>query len=221
MAIAISVDATLQVNRNVDDPTISITPVTGDTMLLLGVYIDQTGEGDISSISDDQGNTWVLGVTQLNASRRCAIYYVENPAIASTTITVNTTASCDTIIDAFTITGSKATSPIGNNAVSNGASTAIATTINVGTANSMIVWFSGMTNNSTYGTYGSGQVERGQGANGGAEKFAGVMTSELLAPTGNDTQSATASKSAGYVANALEILEEPSTGFAYVQGVLI
>lgn len=218
MAYTHSVSATAAVNRNIDDPTISITPVSGDTLLIVTVYIDDTSEGTLSSISDGT-DTYTAAHSASQSNQGLWIYYVDGPTISAKTITANTTASCDTVINAATFQGdTHNTSLIGDTAdgFQSVANTTVTTGDNGGSgmsavgSDSLLIATFGYNDNGTPSSYGTGQTEIGSGTNGaGGERFGGHSSYEIITASGANEQTMTASKSAQCLVAAVEFRLEP------------
>ena len=220
MAITTSVDS-ISAQKDVDDPTLAITPVSGDTMMIVSVYIDDTSEGSFTSISDDNGGTYTAiplsNLTSGNQNMR--LFSNPNPATGATVITVVTTASCDTIIQATTFQGTLTTSFHGTVAGGILSGTFYSDNPTLSFSNSILIsiW-SGNTNSTV--TYGTDQLVRNYAVNAGAEKFAGGMSSEIVTSTASNPQTGTLSKSETYLPLTIEMYAE-TTGFAHSQGCVI
>jgi len=211
MVIALSVTATTTVARNTDDPTIDITPVAGDSIICVGIYIDAISEGDISSVTDSESQTYTQAVTLGQNDRRLAIFYFRAPNITATTITVNTTAATDTILMAWTMSGTLISGTlIGDTSTFTGSNSVVITVQEIGSA---LIYLGSVSNDANSWTpFGTGQSEITFGNNGGAEKFSAVTSLEISVATGNDTQSSTPNKSTDPKAIAAEFFAEPAVG---------
>ncbi len=205
MVITASIKATTVVARNDAAPTISITPVVGDTLLVVSIYIDDTSEASFSSITDDSGgaNTYLLAKTTIGGNREVRTYYVINPNVAATVITVNgANASFDTIIHASTYQQT-ATSSLVVSTAENTASEDV--TFSATNSDSLLIYMVGQDNNSaTWTPYGTGQTQIGNGANGGAEKFASGSSEEIITASGSNDQTSTPAKAGADTAHVIE-----------------
>ncbi len=208
MAITISVESTGVVAMEATTIiSTGITPLSGDTQMLIVVSVDDITEGDITGISDSQGQT----ITQLadftNGNRRVRLYAIANPTNAATTVTVTFGSATDAFLDTYTIQGSVTDAdPSDVSATNNGSSTSPLTAITPNASAGLIMWLVHQSNNSTYSTFGSGQVDRGQNLVGGAEKSSFVHTSEIYTAAPGD-QTCTASKTGAWIGLAVEIKE--------------
>ncbi len=205
MAITISVNPAATDLENTDDPTFAITPVTDDTALILLIYIDDTTEGDFTSVSDNQSNVYNAGGTFTNGNQKCLMYWVASPVVAATTITVVTTAATDTHLKAFTLQGTATASIVDVTNSSTGTDSAPSTSITPNATDAgAIVWFAGQVTNSGLTSLGTGQTDLGTTTNGGAEKHACARSIEIYTAAPG-AQSAVLTKSAAWVGCAYEI----------------
>jgi len=210
LTIAISVTATTTVARNVDDPTIDITPVAGDSIICVAFYIDAISEGDWSSVTDSESQAYTQIINLGQNDRRLVILYHRAPNITATTITLNTTAATDTILMAWTMTGTLISGTlIGDTGAFSSSNSVV---IDVQEAGSAIIYMGTVSNDANDWTpFGTGQIEITLGNNGGAEKFSAVTSIESpTLATGNDTQSSTPNKTTDPKCVAGEIFAEPA-----------
>ncbi len=201
--------STVSVNRNVDSPTISVDVATGAVILVICIgFVDAT----ISSVVDTSDSDTVLLGHSVTGS---AIYYIVNPTVnASKTITVNMSGSgvADTIINAATFTGDFDSGTLGdtgdhnNSGVNNVSTSGTNAMVAAGSDSLIIANFFQSDNNSAVGssTFGTDQVIIADGANGGAEKFYGCATYEIITASGANDQSITMSKSGANIVAAIE-----------------
>ena len=197
------------------------TPGASDSLLVACVAVDDTSEGDITGISDDQTNSWVQGDDYLVGTQRVRLYYALAPVNAATVVTVTFGTATDAYLKVFSLLGTVTTSPIGTTAKSTATGTAGTTSITPGiTTSGIIVWIIEQVNNSVYTALGAGQVDQGQIATGGAEKSSALVTTEIYTAAPG-AQSATISKSATWIAMAVEIKAEFVAGFAHSQGIIV
>jgi hypothetical protein len=224
MAFTHSVSATANANRNTDDPTIAITTVSGDTLLVLGIYLDDDSEGTVTSISDTQTNTWVQAHTLDGGSQRGYIYYVDGPAIGATTITVTTSAACDTVLAAVSFQGATRVAgvlgDVGDGTRAGFTNVLTGTggnTLSVVGESGVVVAMAGGDTNRTLNTgfHGTGQVEVSEANNGGAEKFCGGMTYELVNASGTNEQDIAWDGSATFLIVAAEFRAEPPAALPF------
>lgn len=207
MAITISVDSAIVSAEATSIISNSITALLGDTQLFIMVTVDDTTEGDITTIVDSEAET----ITQLadftNGNRLVRLFSIASPNLNARTITVNFGAATDCYLDLFTVQGSVTDAdPSDVTATSNANDTAPDTAITPTASAGMIIWLVHQSNNSAYTVLGSGQSERGQAVVGGAEKSSVLFTTEIfIAAPGNQT--ATASKSGNWIGLAVEIKE--------------
>lgn len=206
MSITLSVDATHNQGESGSAQTISITPVTDDTLMVIAVTIDDTTEGDISSVTTSQTGTVVQGADFTNGSRRTRLYYIINPVVAAHTITLNFTAATDYFLDAATFKGTAVVSPVDVTATSNGTDGSPTTSITPTAGAGLIVWIGHQSTNGTFSSPGTGQSIRGQAVQGGAEKMSAWWTSEIFTAAPG-AQSGTLSKSGAWIGLAVEIKE--------------
>ena len=75
-------------------------------------------------------------------------------------------------------------------------------------SDSLLIFVWGQITNSTLTSYGTGQVSRGEFAQGGAEKNSAGNSSEIITAGGSNDQSAVISKSAAWLAAVIEINAE-------------
>lgn len=193
-AITWQESATSVASRNTQNPTINLTPIGTGNLLVLGIYVDDTGDGDVTGVTDNQSNTWVQAVVQNNGSSKAYIYYALNPPEASTTITVATSgANTDTVLHAAVFQDAATTDTLQKTGSNNAGEDV---TFSNDNANGLIFYVTGdSTNHATFTPYGTGQTEVGAALNGGAEKFASAASYELPTGTGSNNQTSTPSKS--------------------------
>lgn len=215
MAWSASIIGTRTVAVNTADPTVSITPVTGDDLLVLVVYIDDTTEADLSGVPTDGSDTYVQAHVFTNGNQKAYIFYVDGPTVETKTITINTGAvSTDIIATAMTFTGTLHATPVGDTA--DGTSSALATcttgtggnTMSPNRDNSVIISIFGQTGNNSAeagSTFGTNQNLMDDGSQGGGEKFYACGTYEILTATGTNEQSITMTKSGTNLVAAVEI----------------
>jgi len=199
MVFAVQNLATVSVNRNTDDPTISLVIGSGATIAILTIYLDDDGEGIVDSVSDDDGDTWVEAINHEVGAQRCSIWYVLNPTVGTKVITANTSASCDTVLNAASFTGVVNSTVVGTTGTgSSTSSAAVSVTFTPTLSDSLIIFVAGQNTNAAAGssTLGSGQTLIDDGANGGAEKFYSIASQEIISAGGSNDQTVTTSKSA-------------------------
>ncbi len=213
MAYAVSVLGTAEANRNTGNPAISITTGSSDTLLVVMAYMDDTTEGDVDDLpSDSDGDTYVEAHSFASGNLKGYIWYVDSPTQSSVkNITIHTSTLCDTVACAVTFTGTVHATPVGDTGDGSATSASLATgtggnTLSAARDSSVIVAMFGQNNNSTVGssTYGTNQNEVSDDANGGAEKFYGAMSYEIITATGTNEQSITMTKSAAGIVLAAE-----------------
>ena len=208
MAITISVDSAIKSGEGTSLVTDSFTPLSGDSQILICVTVDDTTEGDITTVVDSEGATVTQIADFTNGNRRGRLYAIASPTLVSRTITVNFGSATDAFFKVFTIQGSDtALDPSDIIATSSGNSASPATTIDPTAGSGLIVWLTHASIDGSYSTLGSGQVERGQGTVGGAEKCSVLFTSEIFTDGASQSQSATRSKSGNWIGLAVEIKE--------------
>jgi len=208
MAITISVDVDDVNGEGTSLVSSSITPVSGDTQLFICVSVDDTTEGDITSVTDSDGGTITQIADFTNGNRRIRFYAIASPSLVARTITVNFGSATDATLDVFTVKGSSTDadpSDVEVTSTDDSASPSTSITPNV-TTGGMIIWMVHQSDNSTYSSFGTGQTERGMVSQGGAERYGMVLTTEIYTAAPG-AQSATATKSAPWCAMALEIKE--------------
>ena len=207
MAITISVDHAIVKVEATSIVSNLITALSGDSQLFIMVTVDDITEGDITSISDSEGETITQLANFLNGNRRVRLYSIANPNLNARTITVNFGSATDAYLDLFTVQGSVTDAdPSDVTATSNANNTSPDTAITPNASTGMIIWLIHQSSNSSYTALGTGQSERGMAAVGGAEKSSCLFTTEIFtAAPGNQT--ATASKSGNWIGLAVEIKE--------------
>jgi len=77
--ITLSVDVAAVLTKNTANPTISITPVTGDTLAILNIYVDDTAEGTVTSVTDDQSQTWTQEAINTVGTQEQYCFTTPNP----------------------------------------------------------------------------------------------------------------------------------------------
>ena len=207
-AVAIENDATE--NNCTNASTCAVTLNVSGTATMVVVAVMVRNDETITSVTDGDGDTYSVASTS-GTNPTVAIYYATTiTANASKSITANLSAStADTVIDAYTLTGTATSSPIDATATNTGTSAALNANITTNNADSLIAFVAGMQTNATLSTYGANQVQRGNIAQGGQIKYAAANTSEITTSAGNNDQTASASKSATWRAIAVEIKVAP------------
>lgn len=209
-----SVIATRTVNRNVDDPTISITTVAGDGLLVVPIYVKDTSEGTVSSVADGGSDVYNQDLNYANVNQSIFMYSIDGPTAEAKTITVTTSAATDTVIVAMSFQGTSASPLVGDTASNGSAGTTLSTSggdsMVASNDNSVIISMFGLLTNASEGgsTFGTGQVLIDDGSNGGAEKFYACGTYELNTATGTNEQSITFDASSTSIVGAVEYIHE-------------
>ncbi|MCH7759432.1 hypothetical protein IID20_03685 [Patescibacteria group bacterium] len=219
-AIAIQNDATENNCTNISTCAVTLNVPATATMVVVAVAVRDAET--ITSVSDSNGDTYTIAYSQ-GTDPTVAIYYNTTiTANAAKTITANLSAgTADTVIDAYTLTGTATSSPIDATATNSGSSSTLNANITTNTAGSLIAYVAGMQTNGTQSTYGTDQFQRGQIAQGGNPKYAAANTSEITTGAGGNDQTSTASKSAAWRAIAVEIKVAPANAVPVVSNVVI
>ena len=158
MAITISVDAAIVSAETASLVSSSITPVSGDSQLFIVVSIDDTSEGDFSSISESESATITQLASFANGNRRCMLFAINSPSLVARTVTVAMTATTDCSIDVFTVQNSNTDAdPSDVTATNNGNSASPLTAITpTDTTDGMIIWLTCASVDGIYTSLGSG-----------------------------------------------------------------
>ncbi|MCH7828246.1 hypothetical protein IH982_00010 [Patescibacteria group bacterium] len=202
--IAVQNDATEVACTNASTCAVTLDVPSTATMVVVAVMVRNAET--ITSVTDGDGDTYSVASSQ-GTDPTVAIYFATTiTANASKSITANLSAStADTVIDAYTLTGTETTSPIDATATATGSGATANANITTNNNDSLIAFVAGLQSNGGVNTLGTGQLQRGSVTVGGQVKYAGTNTSEITTSSGNNDQTVTWSKSATWRAVAVEI----------------
>jgi len=200
-------------NGEASSGTVRANIAVGTALLVLWIFIDDTTEGDFSSISDEDGNTFDLRVNHNNGNRNLRIYTVTNPtANSDNTITVNFTSATDFGLDCATYDGVDTTTPFQQSAVANGTNNAPQRSLTADSDDSMMLFCYGMSNNSALSVFGTDQIDNGTFVQAGGEKNCAGNSHEIYAGSiPPDSQGCLLQKAGSWICVAVEINAEAVT----------
>lgn len=193
-----------------DPHTATVNVTAAADMIVVVIGIDDTSEGSFVGISDEDTATWVLGGSHTNGNQELRMYYTLDPAVnAANTITIDYSAATDSFVDAYTLAGTAASSPIDHSSVNNGDSSGPSVTFSSNGSDSLILFLGLQSTNGALVSWGADQQDRGTDVQGGAEKVAAFSSSEIVTASGSNNQSISLSKSDVWLTLGIEIKAEP------------
>ena len=202
--IGVQNDATANNCTNASTCAVTLDVPATATMVVVAVFVRDTET--ISSVSDGDGDTYNVAYSQ-GTGPTVALYYATTiTANASKSITANLSGStADTIIDAYTLTGTEISSPIDATATNTASSSSLNANITTNSNNSLIAYVAGQVTNGTQSLTGTGQALRGTITQGGGTKYAAIFSTEITTSSGNNDQTSSSTKSGTWRAIAVEI----------------
>ncbi len=207
--IAVQSDATEANCTNAATCPVTLNVSGTATMVVVAVMV-RNGE-TITSVSDGEFNTYDVAYSQ-GTDPTVAVYYATTiTPNASKTITANLSAStADTVIDAYTLTGTETSSPIDATATNTASGAALNASITTNSNNSLIAYVAGQVTNGTQSLTGADQVLAGTITVGGGTKYAAINSTEITTSSGPNDQTSSSTKSAIWRAIAVEIKIAPA-----------
>jgi hypothetical protein len=189
---------------------ISLTVASGDTLGILVVCVDSGGTP--TTVQDSQGSNWILVNSVVGVgNHRVLIYYTLDMATTgSRTVTVNVASATNLAIGGAVFAGTKTSSVVDHSATNSGSGIP---TVNftVNGSDSLVICAFGTAENDTYGTWGTGQVEFcdiAQGGNPGNRVSVGASR-EIVTSSGTNNQTLSGGGINPWGGVVVEFLAEP------------
>lgn len=177
-------------NNNVSSLSITLNVSSGDA---LGVLAVQTAvaAGTPTSVTDSNGANWIQIVWSGWSENQGVFYTTDLATTGSRTITFNYSHITNFAMVASTFQGIDTVSPYVKHEIDGNNTGQPSATITPDFADSLIYFMAGTDSNETYSTYGAGQIEIAQVAEGGSpsKRVSAVATYEIATSTSANTQS--------------------------------
>jgi len=196
---------------------LDIATTVDDDMIVVVISLLQNW-ASVSTVTDDNGNTYFSAIDNSPIQYGTAVWYAYNTdANAANTITVTLSGGMGFAFHAMTLTGAKASSPIGGTPVETigTSATSFATSgFSTTTEGALVVCGATWGSSPTVVSWGAGQTARGESNMAGPNyTFGSAFSTEVVGSTpGSNEQELTISASQPCGLVAVEILAEPSGG---------